>query len=70
MQLSAVLIPAEEGGVVAVNPETGTTTQWWIGRRSACQPARGNGAISRGISAEAPRQAFADDFWSGFACRL
>jgi len=28
MQLSAVLIPAEEGGVVAVNPETGTTTQW------------------------------------------
>ena len=27
MQLSAVLIPAEEGGFVALNPETGTTTQ-------------------------------------------
>ena len=27
MLLSAVLIPAEEGGFVAMNPETGTTTQ-------------------------------------------
>ena len=27
MTLSAVLIPAEEGGFVALNPETGTTTQ-------------------------------------------
>lgn len=27
MQLTAVLIPAEEGGSVAVNPETGTATQ-------------------------------------------
>ena len=27
MILSAVLIPAEEGGFVALNPETGTTTQ-------------------------------------------
>ena len=27
MQLSAVLIPAPEGGYVAMNPETGTTTQ-------------------------------------------
>lgn len=27
MQLAAVLIPAEEGGFVALNPETGTTTQ-------------------------------------------
>ncbi len=27
MLLTAVLIPAEEGGFVAVNPETGTTTQ-------------------------------------------
>lgn len=27
MLLSAVLIPAEEGGFVALNPETGTTTQ-------------------------------------------
>ena len=27
MQLSAVLTPAEEGGYVAYNPETGTTTQ-------------------------------------------
>ena len=27
MQLSAVLIPAEEGGFVALNPETGTSTQ-------------------------------------------
>ena len=27
MILSAVLIPAEEGGFVAFNPETGTTTQ-------------------------------------------
>lgn len=27
MQLSAVLMPAEEGGYVAFNPETGTTTQ-------------------------------------------
>ena len=27
MQLTAVLIPAEEGGFVAFNPETGTTTQ-------------------------------------------
>ena len=27
MQLTAVLIPAEEGGFVAINPETGTTTQ-------------------------------------------
>ena len=27
MQLTAVLIPAEEGGFVAMNPETGTTTQ-------------------------------------------
>ena len=27
MQLAAVLIPASEGGFVAVNPETGTTTQ-------------------------------------------
>ena len=31
MQLTAVLIPAEEGGFVALNPETGTTTQGeWI----------------------------------------
>lgn len=27
MVLSAVLSPAEEGGFVALNPETGTTTQ-------------------------------------------
>lgn len=27
MTLTAVLIPAEEGGFVAFNPETGTTTQ-------------------------------------------
>ena len=27
MQLTAVLIPAPEGGFVATNPETGTTTQ-------------------------------------------
>lgn len=27
MQLSAVLTPAPEGGYVAFNPETGTTTQ-------------------------------------------
>lgn len=27
MQLTAVLIPAQEGGFVALNPETGTTTQ-------------------------------------------
>jgi predicted RNase H-like HicB family nuclease len=27
MELSAVLIPASEGGYVAFNPETGTTTQ-------------------------------------------
>lgn len=27
MLLTAVLIPAEEGGFVALNPETGTTTQ-------------------------------------------
>jgi len=28
MELSAVLMPAPEGGYVAYNPETGTTTQW------------------------------------------
>lgn len=27
MQLTAVLVPAREGGFVAINPETGTTTQ-------------------------------------------
>ena len=27
MQLTAVLIPAEEGGFVALNPEAGTSTQ-------------------------------------------
>ncbi|MBU6437961.1 MAG: type II toxin-antitoxin system HicB family antitoxin [Betaproteobacteria bacterium] len=27
MELTAVLIPAAEGGFVALNPETGTTTQ-------------------------------------------
>jgi predicted RNase H-like HicB family nuclease len=27
MELSAVLMPASEGGYVAFNPETGTTTQ-------------------------------------------
>ncbi len=27
MELSAVLTPAPEGGFVALNPETGTTTQ-------------------------------------------
>ena len=27
MELVAVLTPAEEGGYVALNPETGTTTQ-------------------------------------------
>lgn len=27
MELTAVHIPAEEGGFVALNPETGTTTQ-------------------------------------------
>lgn len=27
MQFTAVLIPVEEGGFVALNPETGTTTQ-------------------------------------------
>ena len=27
MYFTAVLIPAEEGGFVALNPETGTTTQ-------------------------------------------
>ena len=27
MSFTAVLIPAEEGGFVAFNPETGTTTQ-------------------------------------------
>ena len=27
MRLTAVLVPAPEGGFVATNPETGTTTQ-------------------------------------------
>ena len=27
MQLTAILTPAEEGGFVALNPETGTTSQ-------------------------------------------
>ena len=27
MHLTAVLTPAEEGGYIALNPETGTTTQ-------------------------------------------
>lgn len=27
MELTAVLIPAPEGGYIALNPETGTTTQ-------------------------------------------
>ena len=27
MQLTAVLVPTQEGGFVALNPETGTTTQ-------------------------------------------
>jgi len=27
MELSAVIMPAQEGGYVAFNPETGTTTQ-------------------------------------------
>ena len=27
MELTAVLTPAEEGGYIAFNPETGTTTQ-------------------------------------------
>lgn len=27
MELTAVLVPAKEGGFVAINPETGTTTQ-------------------------------------------
>jgi predicted RNase H-like HicB family nuclease len=27
MELTAILTPAEEGGYVALNPETGTTTQ-------------------------------------------
>ena len=27
MELTAVLTPAQEGGFVALNPETGTTTQ-------------------------------------------
>jgi len=27
MELAAVLTPADEGGCVALNPETGTTTQ-------------------------------------------
>ncbi len=27
MEMTAVLTPAEEGGFVALNPETGTTTQ-------------------------------------------
>ena len=27
MQLTAVLVPAKEGGFIATNPETGTTTQ-------------------------------------------
>lgn len=27
MELTAVLTPSEEGGYVALNPETGTTTQ-------------------------------------------
>ena len=27
MQVTAVLIPAEEGGFVAYNPDTGTTTE-------------------------------------------
>ncbi len=27
MELTAVITPAEEGGYIALNPETGTTTQ-------------------------------------------
>jgi predicted RNase H-like HicB family nuclease len=27
MQLTAVLVPAQEGGFIAINPETGTTSQ-------------------------------------------
>ena len=27
MQFTAVLIPAQEGGFIAINPETGTSTQ-------------------------------------------
>lgn len=27
MELTAVFMPAEEGGYIALNPETGTTTQ-------------------------------------------
>lgn len=50
MELTAILTPAEEGGYVALNPETGTTTQGETVEeaiRSHCQLARGHDAAGR-----------------------
>ncbi len=39
MELTAVLTPAEEGGFVALNPETGTATQGESIEEAICKPS-------------------------------
>lgn len=46
MELSAVLTPAQEGGYVAFNPETGTTTQGETVEEALKQFVRGHRALS------------------------
>lgn len=62
MQLTAVLIPAEEGGFVAFNPETGTTTQGESIEEALSNLQEATEALLGRISSDILRQALADHF--------
>ena len=46
MELTAVLSPAEEGGYVAFNPETGTTTEGESIEEALANPPRGHPLVT------------------------
>lgn len=67
MDLPAVLTPAEEGGYVALNPETGTTTRARQSKRPSPNCERVPLSISRS-SPRGPRPSGRDHLLSVGAC--
>ena len=61
MTLTAVLTPDSEGGYVAFNPETGTTTQGETISEAMANLKEATGALYRGVPSQFPRAAAADD---------
>lgn len=67
MELTAVLTPAEEGGFVAFNPETGTTTQGETVDEALANLREATGLFLDEIPDAVPPQGSPDHPWLPFA---